>query len=206
MWRLHMRCMAQIRLLLESRRVRRRSYARECVWVSFAEYRLFYRALLQKRPIISRSLLIVSYARAHSHTLTLSHTCEHTLNHSPTHMRTHTQSPSLSHTHTLAISPPHIYIGVWRRAVGELHTWSLSLSHTHNRYLSHTHIQQCVKACGGRISHVYAALQQTATDCNALQQTATHCNTLQHIATHSVWRRVAGESHMCMTQIYRVQR
>ena len=30
------------------------------VWVSFAEYRLFHRALLQKRPIILRSLLIVS--------------------------------------------------------------------------------------------------------------------------------------------------
>ena len=28
-------------------------------WVSFAEYRLFYRALLQKRLIILRSLLIV---------------------------------------------------------------------------------------------------------------------------------------------------
>jgi len=28
--------------------------------VSFAEYPLFYRALLQKRPIISRSLLIVA--------------------------------------------------------------------------------------------------------------------------------------------------
>jgi len=28
-------------------------------WVSFAEYRLFYRALLQKRPVILRSLLIV---------------------------------------------------------------------------------------------------------------------------------------------------
>ena len=30
------------------------------LWVSFAEYRLFYRALLQKRPIILRSLLIVA--------------------------------------------------------------------------------------------------------------------------------------------------
>jgi len=28
--------------------------------VSFAEYRLFYRALLQKRPMILRSLLIVA--------------------------------------------------------------------------------------------------------------------------------------------------
>jgi len=30
------------------------------LYVSFAEYRLFYRALLQKRPIILRSLLIVA--------------------------------------------------------------------------------------------------------------------------------------------------
>jgi len=28
--------------------------------VSFAEYRLYYRALLQKRPIILRSLLVVA--------------------------------------------------------------------------------------------------------------------------------------------------
>jgi len=30
------------------------------LWVSFKEYRLFYRALLQTRPIILRSLLIVA--------------------------------------------------------------------------------------------------------------------------------------------------
>jgi len=30
------------------------------LWVSFAEYSLFYRALVQKRPIILRSLLIVA--------------------------------------------------------------------------------------------------------------------------------------------------
>jgi len=30
------------------------------LWVSFTEYSLFYRALLQKRPIILRSLLIVA--------------------------------------------------------------------------------------------------------------------------------------------------
>jgi len=35
------------------------------LWVSFAEYSLFYRALLQKRPLILRSLLIIAtlYAR-----------------------------------------------------------------------------------------------------------------------------------------------
>jgi len=30
------------------------------IWVSFAEYSLFYRALLQKKPRILRSLLIVA--------------------------------------------------------------------------------------------------------------------------------------------------
>jgi len=30
------------------------------LWVSFADYRLFYRAVLQKRPSILRSLLIVA--------------------------------------------------------------------------------------------------------------------------------------------------
>jgi len=34
--------------------------------VSFAEYRLFYRALLQKRPTVLRSLLIVATPYLHS--------------------------------------------------------------------------------------------------------------------------------------------
>ena len=37
------------------------------LYVSFAEYRLFYRALLQKRPIIVRSLLIVATPYPHLH-------------------------------------------------------------------------------------------------------------------------------------------
>ena len=50
--------------------------------VSFAEYHLFYRALLQKRPIILRSLLIVAtpylYSLTHN-TYTFSHTNTHPL-------------------------------------------------------------------------------------------------------------------------------
>ena len=72
--------------------------------VSFAEYRLFYRALLQKRPIIFRSLLFVAtpysktnkpdqyrdaYTHSHADSLTLSFP----------HMYTHTHS--LSHTQTM---------------------------------------------------------------------------------------------------------
>jgi len=48
------------------------------LYVSFVEYSLFYRALLQKRPIILRSLLIIatpyvntlSYAQVATHTHT----------------------------------------------------------------------------------------------------------------------------------------
>jgi len=40
-------------------------------WFSFAEYSLFYRALLQKRPIILRSLLIVATPYQNSSTVTL---------------------------------------------------------------------------------------------------------------------------------------
>jgi len=82
--------------------------------VSFAEYRLFYRALLQKRPLILRSLLIVatpypdllSYLsrmrvsclsnmlHTHTHTHTYTHTYIHTYTYTPTHSHTHI------HTHT----------------------------------------------------------------------------------------------------------
>jgi len=41
--------------------------------VSLAEYRLFYRALLQKRPIILRSLLIVAVTRDHNRVINLIH-------------------------------------------------------------------------------------------------------------------------------------
>jgi len=59
------------------------------IYVSFAEYSLFYRALLQKRPIILRSLLSVATkyeisTHAHTHTHTRTHS------HSYTHLHTHT--------------------------------------------------------------------------------------------------------------------
>jgi len=37
------------------------------LYVSFAEYHLFYRALLQKRPIILRSLLVEATPWRHKH-------------------------------------------------------------------------------------------------------------------------------------------
>ena len=41
------------------------SYVSYTLCVSFAEYSLFYRALLQKRPVIVRSLLIVHTCMCH---------------------------------------------------------------------------------------------------------------------------------------------
>ena len=41
--------------------------------VSFAEYRLFYRALLQKRPIILKSLLIVATPYSYDDVVSLYH-------------------------------------------------------------------------------------------------------------------------------------
>ena len=87
-------------------------------WVSFAEYHLFYRSLLQKRPIIWRSLLVAAtpyvdckcaffclsvtclhvYRSTHSHTQTLTHTQAHT--HTFTHSHTHTYTHIHTHTHT----------------------------------------------------------------------------------------------------------
>ena len=103
------------------------------LWVSFAENCLFYRALLQKRPLILRSLLVIAtlynrhtqhiyththahthtqIARAHTHThsLSLSHTQTHTYahththTHTHTHKRTHTQTHALTHRHTHTLS------------------------------------------------------------------------------------------------------
>jgi len=45
------------------------------LWVSFAEYRLFYRALLQKRPIILRSLLIEATHIEHPFFFCLAYVC-----------------------------------------------------------------------------------------------------------------------------------
>jgi len=58
--------------------------------VSFAEYRLFYRSLLQKRPIIVRSLLVAAtpYKQMHARTL-------YTSPHINTHRHAHIHAYSI---------------------------------------------------------------------------------------------------------------
>ena len=60
------------------------------LYVSIAEYRLFYRALLQKRPII--------WSCAHSHTIPVTHKCN---THGNTYIRKHMQH-TRKHIHTQA--------------------------------------------------------------------------------------------------------
>ena len=73
--------------------------------VSFAEYSLFYRALLQKRPIILRSLLIVATTHVrmsqvmHSHTQTMTYMRIRHVTHTHTQTVTYTRMSHVTHTH-----------------------------------------------------------------------------------------------------------
>ena len=124
--------------------------------VSFAEYCLFYRALLQKRPIFLRSLLIVAtpecFITSHN---TLQHTAPYctTLHHTAPHCTT--LQPTAPHCPTLHRTAPHC----------------TALHHTapHCTTLRHT-APHCT------------TLQHIAAHCNTLQHTATYCTTLQNIA------------------------
>ena len=86
------------------------------VYVSVAEYRLFYRALSQKRPIILRSLLIVATpytdiegveTRAHEHVHKRTHSLAHTHTHTYTHHLSHTHAHAHAHTNTLTRTNTH---------------------------------------------------------------------------------------------------
>jgi len=70
--------------------------------VSFAEYSLFYRALLQKRPIILRNLLVEATPYEDCHVENDAHTPPHTHPH-------HSHHNPLTYTHTTTRS--HLQIG-----------------------------------------------------------------------------------------------
>ena len=132
--------------------------------VSFAEYRLFYRALLQKRPIILRSLLIeatpfvcgIGIPKAEPRR---AHTLKKALDIDS--QRTATRCNTLQHTVTCCNTLQH--------TATDCNVLQCAASHCNTLQRSATHCN---------------ALQHAATDCNRLQHTATHCSTLQHTATH----------------------
>ena len=123
------------------------------IQVSFAESRLFYRAFLQKRSVIWRSLLIVTtphlqwmaaihnHGHARAHTYTYTHAYTHSLSHThtqiriSTHAHTHTRSHSHTHTHTCIHTYTHPHI----------HTYT----HTHK---THTHLLSIFRGFWSTIS------------------------------------------------------
>jgi len=113
--------------------------------VSFAEYSLFYRALLQKRPIFLGSILnmihsrvssacgLVALGRAYTFAVVLALDCAYgctvvdyacAFTHAHTHTHTH------AHTHT------HIHIHTHTHT----HTYTHIHTHAHIHIYTHTHI------------------------------------------------------------------
>jgi len=77
-----------------------------------AEYSLFYRALLQKRPIILRSLLIVATPYTYIHTMKYSRTRMQICAHIYTYTRTYTHADVQAHlnTHTDTDTDTYMHI------------------------------------------------------------------------------------------------
>ena len=88
------------------------------IQVSFAAYSLFYKVLLQKRPIILRSLLIVAtpYSLQRAHAATHRSTLQHTAAHCSTLQRVYIQSSrrcsTLQHTATHCNTSKHRAAGI----------------------------------------------------------------------------------------------
>jgi len=112
--------------------------------ISCAEYTLFYRALLQKRPIILRSLVVAAtayeYMCTYSYAAKVARPRNTQDSNSSVYMRTHTHIRACTHTYT-----PHTRVWhdsficvTWLIHLCDVHTWHAYVRHTH----THTHTQQ----------------------------------------------------------------
>ena len=133
------------------------------LYVSFAEYSHFNMALLQKRPIISRSLLIEATPYRSVH---FAHTRKHTHAHSHTHTHTHTHVPTRSHTRT--------------------HTYTYTHTHTHIHWHTntHTHTGLANLVFDKLISMVKEEHTHTHTHIHVHKHTHTHTRTHKHTHIH----------------------
>ena len=172
----------------------------ECVRFSQGfEYSLFYRALLQKRPVILRSLLIgaTPYAAAQSvlHSLyTYMFTQKHI--HTRTYICTYAAAQSVSDSAKTLNIHQHIYIYTYEHMViytyWNIYTCMITLNGAKEAALQiRLQIQMCLCLCV--CVYVYVCVQGSSfantsidigTNVYNLQHTVIHCNTLQHIAKH----------------------
>jgi len=168
------------------------------LYVSIAECCLFYRALLQKRPMILRSLLIV--ATPYTHNITHTHTPRYTyLQHTPVHprvlRRAHTSPEMWVHTHIPCDTHTHIF------PVTHTHTHTHSLRHTHMHCLhadcsTHTcnTLQHAATLTSVTHSGAFESDERGVAPTHSLQHT--HCNA--HTATHTL-QHTHGNTYICYT-------
>jgi len=124
------------------------------LWVSFAEYSLFYRAFLQKRP----------NKPAHTHTLYFAW-----------------YEKEFIRVTWLFDSWAFVGVRSLIRMCDKISHVAVCFSVLQCLAVCCSNLQ-CVAVCDK--TPPPRALYHTATLCNTLQHTATHCNTLQHTATH----------------------
>jgi len=171
---------------------------RESIWhitylklqVSFAECRLFYRALLQKRPIILRSLLNSMWYVRHdlfSSVAWLYHICAHA-------------APRAGSQSALCV-----YVYMYICTYIHIHSICMIFSMWYVWHDLFALLRDCIQRAH-LLHFVHTAthcntLQHTATHCNTLQHTATHCNTLQHTATHCNTLQHVSSVRPCSTSL-----
>jgi len=127
--------------------------------VSFAEYRLLYRALLQKRPVILWSLLIVATPYRATMSMLMASPATHcnTLQ----YIATYCNSQQLTATHGNTLQHTAAHCNTLQQGCGAL-------------------LRHDVEADG----ESFKSLSHAATCCSSLEHTTTYCNTRPHSATH----------------------
>ena len=167
------------------------AHTRMCISMSFAEYRLFHRTLLQKRPIILRSLLHVGtpYMQSQFASSTCVHTAQHTTTHCNTlhHAATHCNALQLTLgtcVHTAQHTATHC--NTLHRAATHGNTLELTLR-TCVHTLQHTATHAATHAathCNSPCEHVCTHTGARHTRRHLIASISIHCNTLQHPPTH----------------------
>jgi len=133
--------------------------------VSLAEYRLFYRDLLQKSPIIWRSLLIVATPYTAKFVVLSDECLVNKLQHTTIHGNTLQRTESVSNK-----SPCKTLLSLCNTQQNAATSYNTQ---------SPCRMSHAAKHCYNSSAHCYTLLH-TATHCYKLQQllhTATHCNT-----------------------------
>ena len=147
------------------------------------EYRLFYRALLKKRPtneatpyfyhVLQRRQRVNFLESLHATECTM-YLGQHAATHCNTLQHTATRCNTLQHAATRCNTLQHAATYL---TTPVLHAFRQACS----CFPSSLHL--CTNTQQHAATHSNT-LQHTATRCNILQHAATYCNTLQHTATH----------------------